>query len=210
MTLHASPEDDALHVYVQPAPAPPGERLDAALSRPQERVQASVGGDVLRGAAGGWATPLVHPSLRPAERGTDDGSGTEQEFEETLLHEAGTDRVLEGLNSNLFVVMRDGSLRTAGVSEGAYPGTVRAAVLELARGSQLFPAGVREVAPTASELAAGEWREVWLTCASRRVAPLTRIWQPVSGAWAETRDSALGLELRRRLAEKIVSKSEPL
>ena len=130
LTVHVSPEDEALHVYVQAAPPPPGVRLDAALSRPVDRAAAAVREDVLRGAAGGWATPLVHPSLAPA---SECGGGVSAGgFEETLLHEAGTDRVLEGLNSNLFVVMRDGSLRTAGVGEGAYPGSMREAVLRLA------------------------------------------------------------------------------
>ena len=75
-------------------------------------------------------------------------------LEETLLHEGKTDKVVENLNSNLFVVMNDGSLRTAGVSEGAYPGSVREAVLKLASESEWFK-GVDEIAPTAAELADG-------------------------------------------------------
>lgn len=204
ITVHASPDDEALHVYVQPAPPPPSPWLDAALLT-RERAAAPVRDDVRRGAAGGWATPLVHPSLQPADGGPEDGG----EFEETLLHEASTDRVIEGLNSNLFAVMRDGSLRTAGVGEGAYPGSVREAVLELARESRLFPAGVSERAPTAAELSAGAWREAWLTCASRRVAPLSRIWQPGAG-WAGLGARALGLEMRSRLEEDMLRASEPL
>ena len=205
ITLHVSPEDDALCIYVQPAPPPPGKWLDAALSTPLERVAAAVRDDVLRGATGGWATPLVHPSLQPAE-----GDGTSGSFEETLLHEARSDRVLEGLNSNLFVVMRDGSLRTAGVHEGAYPGSVREAVLRLARQSDLFPAGVSEVAPTAAELAAGAWREAWLTCASRLVAPLARVWQPSTKGWAELTERELGMQMQMRLHDDVLRDSEPL
>ena len=121
ITLQVSPEVAALQIYVQPCPPAPRRHLEAALSRPRERAAASVREDVLRGATGGWATPMVHPSLEPVEG---------LEVEDTLLHEAGTDRVLEGLNSNLFVVRSDGSLRTAATSEGAYPGSVRDVVLD--------------------------------------------------------------------------------
>ena len=127
-----------------------------------------------------------------------------------MLHEAHSDRVLEGVNSNLFVVMRDGSLRTAGLSEGAYPGSIREAVLLLARESELFAAGVREVAPTAAELARGAWREAWLTCASRRIAPLARIWLPCHEAWAEIGERELGIRMRSRLEERLRGESEPL
>ena len=48
ITMHLSPEDDALHVYVQPAPPPRGPWLDAALSRPLDREAKTVREDVLR------------------------------------------------------------------------------------------------------------------------------------------------------------------
>ena len=215
ITLHVSPADNALHVYVQPAPPPPGEWLDATLSRPLERARASVASDLLRGSSGGWATPLVHPSLTPAKgvaMAGPKGSGCESVgagLEETLLHEQRTEHILEGLNSNLFVVMADGTLHTAGVGQGAYAGSVREIVLRLARESDLF-ARVSESAPTALELAAGMWREAWLTCASRRVAPLRRIWQPSRGEWAELQNCELGVEMRRQLEEEMLSASEPL
>ena len=207
ITMHASPEDDALHLYVQQTPPPPG--ADAALSRPIERAAASVRDDALRGATGGWATPFVHPSLQPAPADESGGGSSSSSLEETLLHEGKTDKVVEGLNSNLFVVMNDGSLRTAGVSEGAYPGSVREAVLKLASESEWFK-GVDEIAPTAAELADGAWREAWLTCASRKVAPLERIWQPTRGEWVEMGENELGRRMRTRLDEVILSESEPL
>ena len=80
---------------------------------------------------------MTHPTNDITNDNDDDGDDDASAdgldgFEETLLHEASTGRILEGLNSNLFVVMNDGSLRTAGISEGAYPGSTREAVLRLA------------------------------------------------------------------------------
>ena len=212
ITLQVSPETETLQVYIQPSPPAPSN-LDAALSRPMERAAANVREDVLRGASGSWATPLVHPSLEPV-RGLS--------VEETLLHEAGTDRVLEGLNSNLFVVFSDGSLRTAATSEGAYPGSMREAVLGLARqpsNAALFPGGIEERAPTVAELTAGQWQEAWLTCSSRKVTPLARVWQPGAvgrgasageGSWTELQGRERGSQMRGLLEEHVRRESEPI
>jgi branched-subunit amino acid aminotransferase/4-amino-4-deoxychorismate lyase len=166
VTLHASPADEALRAYVQPAPPRPAGATEAALSRPLVQAAAEVRGDLLR--TGGWATPQIHPSLAPCAAA---GACSE----ETLLHEAATDRVIEGLTSSLFVVGADGALRTASAAEGAYMGSTRAAVLRLATASALF-SDVRERAPTGATLRSGEWQEAWLACSNRRVAPLARIW----------------------------------
>ena len=213
VTLHVSPDDEALNIYVQPMPPPPASWLDATLSPPLDQAAPEVRDDVHRGgspATSSWATPLVHPVLKaaPIERG----------YEETLLHERTTDRVIEGLGSNLFVVEDVGGgpmLRTAAVSEGAYPGSVRDAVLRLAAASDLFPGGVVESAPTASQLARGAWREAWLTCSGRRVAPLARIWQPAEhegaqGAWAELPQRERGVALRGLLEEEMTRESESI
>jgi len=211
ITVHASTVEGALNVYVQPAPRCPlpADSLDAALSPPLEHAAESVRDDLHRGVLGGWATPLIHPTLDVT---------WDPELEETLLHEATTDLVVEGVNSNLFVMMADGSLRTAGIGEGAYPGSVREAVLDLARrqpsARRLFPGGVHERAATAAQLAAGEWLEAWLTCSSRRVAPLARIWRrgstPGAGSWAELRSRERGWVMRELLDELILRESEPL
>ena len=215
LTVYASPDDPALNVYVQPSPLIP-TNLAAELSAPiadhsTARHDPSRG----RGGAGGngqWATPLVHPTLEAAAKR--DG------FEELLMVLRGSSgaeddvhRVIEGLNSSLFVVGRDGSLRTAGLDDGAYPGSIREAVLRLARSSSLF-GEVIESAPTTRALAAGEWREAWLTCTSRRLVPLSRIWQPTEGpegAWAEVRaQSDVLASMRSLLDEDMVRESEPI
>ena len=67
-----------------------------------------------------------------------------------------------------------------------------------------------EEAPVAADLAAGAWREAWLTCASRRVAPLARIWQPARQGWAELAQLDLGLRMGALLEEEMVRESEPL
>lgn len=213
ITMHVSPYDEASQIYVQSGPPPRDGPLDAILSPPVEQAATSVRSDLHRGASStAWATPLVHPSLQAAEgTGAPDGG-----FEETLLHEATTDCVLEGLTPNLFVVRAsDGSLRTAGVGEGAYPGSVREMVLHLARESSseqshLFPGGVHEEAPTAKQLAAGEWREAWLTCSSRKVAPLARVWWPDGVGWVELPERACGERMRAMLSEEMERTSEPI
>ena len=102
VTLHASPAEPALRTFVQPTPAPLTHPLDAELSHllPPGGARTAVAGDVRRGAQGGWATPLVHPVL--------DASARQQATSELLLHEHATERVIEGLNSNLFVVSSRG------------------------------------------------------------------------------------------------------
>jgi len=218
VTLHASPADPALRTFVQPTPAAPTHPLHAELSHllPPGGARTAVASDVRRGAQGGWATPLVHPVL--------DVSARQQATSELLLHEHATDRVIEGLNSNLFVVSTDGCLRTASEAEGAYPGSVRGLLLQLAAESGLFTAVV-EQAPTAEALLAGHWAEAWLTCSARPLAPLARIWHPGAGhgAWVElprgpsdtpqgcregAEDHAEGM--RRLLEEQMVGQSEPI
>ena len=49
-----------------------------------------------------------------------------------------------------------------------------------------------------------------MTCASRKVAPLERIWQPTRGEWVEMGENELGRRMRTRLDEVILSESEPL
>jgi len=214
ITVRISDDDEELRVHVQPSPPPPGS--EAALSLPREQAAAPIRADRRRGSAGGWATPLVHPSLTPIE-------DAPCAVEETLLHEAGTDRVVEGLNSNLFVVMADGSVRTASAAEGAYTGSMRQAVLALLAGQ------VIERAPSAAGLAAGEWREAWLTSTCRTVAPLSRIWRPApraarfaaedaagaalqhgAGEWIELPSCERGGRLRELLREQMARDSEPI
>lgn len=219
VTLHASPAEPALRTFVQPTPAPLTHPLDAELSHllPPGGARTAVAGDVRRGAQGGWATPLVHPVL--------DASARQQATSELLLHEHATERVIEGLNSNLFVVSTDGCLHTASEEEGAYPGSVRGLLLQLAAESGLF-AAVVEQAPTAEDLLAGHWAEAWLTCSARPLAPLARIWHPGRGAWIElpvprgpsdipqgcpregAKSQAEGM--RRLLDEQMVRQSEPI
>lgn len=214
LTVYASPDDPALNVYAQPSPLPPTD-VAAELSSPFLDHSAARH-DLSRGAENGrWATPLVHPTLEAAAKR--DG------FEELLMVLRGSrgaeseHRVIEGLNSNLFVAGCDGTLRTAGLDEGAYDGSVREAVLRLARSSSLFEE-VIESAPSVRALAAGEWREAWLTCTCRRLVPLSRIWQPEpaepegsEGKWVELRaESDVMTSLRSLLDADMMRESEPI
>ena len=94
---------------------------------------------------------------------------------------------------------------------------MRDVVLDLSRRSSnahLFPGGVEERAATAAELAAGDWQEAWLTCSSRKVAPLARIWRPGAdhgdGCWTELPGRARGSAMRELLEAELQRESEPI
>lgn len=74
----------------------------------------------------------------------------------------------EGSSSNVFVVI-DGELRTPPLDRRILPGTTREVVLELARA--LLPVNLRPVG--VDELQGAQ--EIWISSASRNVAPVTRL-----------------------------------
>lgn len=195
ITMHAAAEDEVVRILVQPSPVPPAPPLDAEFSPPLDHRRRDPT-EVHRGADGSWRTPLVHPTLNAADKGAD--------VEERLLRDH-HDRIIEGLNSNFFVVCGEGKLWTAAEEEGAYGGSVRAAVLRLARTSGLF-SDVIERAPTAHGLGAGEWQEAWLTCMHRRVAPLARIHD--GNGWVALAGSERGERMRVLLDEEMVERGE--
>jgi branched-subunit amino acid aminotransferase/4-amino-4-deoxychorismate lyase len=235
LTLHASvvDGDDSLHtlagrekhrngtfstaprlsLFVQPAPPALTHRdssLCAELAPPsivEEAAAAAARDDLERGADGGWATAHVHPTLSAS-------ASLRKGIDEALLHDERTDRVIEGLTSNLFVVDGGNVLWTASAAEGAYLGTVRAAVLRLAKASTLF-ADVVERAPSATGLRDRDWREAFLTCSLRGIAPLSRVWMPNDQEWAELRtptpgDCGATGALATLLKEEMRRESEPI
>ena len=105
-------------------------------------------------------------------------AGVGGEVEEALLCDA-DGAVLEGTQTNLFVLCADGVLRTA--DAGVLAGTVRGLVLELlARGGTGLPRlelrAPRREGITAPEAAGGEaWRAAFLTSTSRLVLPIDEV-----------------------------------
>jgi hypothetical protein len=78
--------------------------------------------------------------------------------------------VLEGLSSNLFVVYKDGTIRTA--QDGVLYGYVRHLVLECAEkcGLQLDPRPIM-----LHDATAGLWQEAFITSSSRLIFPISKI-----------------------------------
>ena len=81
--------------------------------------------------------------------------------------------LLEGLTSNLFVVYRDGTLRTAAAEGSVLPGFARHLVLEAAEKLGL---SYDETKPVLLQDAVdGLWSEVFVTSAIRLVVPVTSL-----------------------------------
>ena len=81
--------------------------------------------------------------------------------------------LLEGLTSNLFVVYRDGTLRTAAAEGSVLPGSARHFVLEAAEKLGL---SYDETKPVLLQDAVdGLWSEVFVTSAIRLVVPVTSL-----------------------------------
>jgi hypothetical protein len=78
--------------------------------------------------------------------------------------------VLEGLSSNLFVVYKDGTIRTA--QDGVLYGYVRHLVLECAKtcGLQIDPRPI-----VLHDATAGLWQEAFITSSSRLIYPISKI-----------------------------------
>lgn len=128
-------------------------------------------------------------SAQGAYRALPDGA-----HEGLLVGEDGA--LLEGLSSNLFVVL-DGVLRTEDAR--ALRGTTRSMVLELARG--LVPVSLESV--TKGDL--GRAAEVFLTSVSREVLGVVRVDEVTIG---RGRPGSLAKELRRRYRARMRSVAE--
>ena len=105
----------SLCLFVQPTPSA-CTALSAGLAPPSILDTAAVAaarGYLSRGADGGWATPHMHPTLAAA-------TNLHEGVEKALLHDLRSGFMIEGLNSNLFVVDAANVLWTAGQGDGAY------------------------------------------------------------------------------------------
>ena len=127
---------------------------------------------------------------------------------EVYQNESNTDedisdyQVLEGLTSNVFVVMDDNSVRTAGndVLLGYARSLVISAVKELGL-------SIDERPPLLSEMKEGRWREVFLTSSIRILVPVKRIFLKEEGGnlvqkWTHPGDIST---VRNDLLRKIMS-----
>jgi hypothetical protein len=88
--------------------------------------------------------------------------------------------ILEGLTSNLFVIYKDGTVRTADTTK-VLPGYSRYLVLKALRKLKLYGdinLTLDERAPTIQDGIAGLWSEVFLTSSIRLLIPVTRIFIP--------------------------------
>jgi hypothetical protein len=106
------------------------------------------------------------------ERGTNIMSYSNENFIHTL-------ELLEGLISNLFVVYRDGTVRTAPVGL-VLPGYARHLIIQ-----ELNERGFKVDSsnpPTMQDMRDGLWSEVFVTSAIRLVVPVERIIMPGIGA----------------------------
>jgi hypothetical protein len=105
------------------------------------------------------------------ERGTNIMTHTNENFVNTL-------ELLEGLISNLFVVYRDGTVRTAPVGL-VLPGYARHLIIQ-----ELNERGLKvdaSMPPTMQDMIDGLWSEVFVTSAVRLVTPVERIIMPPVG-----------------------------
>ena len=84
--------------------------------------------------------------------------------------------LLEGLSSNLFVIYKDGTLRTA--QEGVLNGYVRHLVLEAAPNCGLRVDTTKPI--TLQDAVDGKWSEAFITSSSRLIWPISRILLPAS------------------------------
>jgi hypothetical protein len=84
--------------------------------------------------------------------------------------------LLEGLSSNVFVIYKDGTLRTA--HEGVLFGYVRHLVMEAAPSCGLKIDTTRPI--TLQDAVDGLWSEVFITSSSRLIWPIERILLPAS------------------------------
>lgn len=104
------------------------------------------------------------------ERGTNIMTYSNENFIDTL-------ELLEGLISNLFVVYRDGTVRTAPVGL-VLPGYARHLIIQ-----ELNERGLKvdsSKPPTMQDMRDGLWSEVFVTSAIRLVIPVERIVMPAS------------------------------
>mmetsp|Transcript_26557 Transcript_26557/g.45200 ORF Transcript_26557/g.45200 Transcript_26557/m.45200 type:complete len:472 (+) Transcript_26557:148-1563(+) len=106
------------------------------------------------------------------ERGTNIMTYSNENFIDTL-------ELLEGLISNLFVVYKDGTVRTAPVGL-VLPGYARHLIIQ-----ELNERGIKVDSsnpPTIQDMRDGLWSEVFVTSAIRLVVPVERIIMPATGA----------------------------
>ena len=106
------------------------------------------------------------------ERGTNIMTYSNENFIDTL-------ELLEGLISNLFVVYKDGTVRTAPVGL-VLPGYARHLIIQ-----ELNERGMKVDSsnpPTIQDMRDGLWSEVFVTSAIRLVVPVERIIMPATGA----------------------------
>lgn len=93
--------------------------------------------------------------------------------------------LLEGLTSNLFVIYKDGTVRTAPKSK-VLPGYSRHLVLKALLSMQMHENNreiklvLDERAPTVQDAIAGLWSEVFVTSAIRLLIPVNRVLKPSS------------------------------
>lgn len=157
----------------------------AIMAKPVAPLDPSVGADPWR--VRGWASPTVHPALS-AEK--DLLAGQEELL---LLHqeEDGQDAVVvEGLNSNLAVLMADGSLAIR--PKGCYLGQTVRDLLERLDGHsggegddavQPPLCQPSEAGATLKDLHHGRWQAAWLLCKFRGAKRLTQVIDPAGKAW---------------------------
>jgi branched-chain amino acid aminotransferase len=170
----------ALRLTVSRGIGEPGLRLSGA-----DQPVAVVAVRPFTGYPGQWYLPgatAIFSTLCKNERsplsGIKSTSNAEHVLARAEAEERGADEALllntrghlvEGSSTNLFVVI-GGALYTPDLSSGCLPGITRAAVLELARASDL---PIREAAVYPSMR--GGWDEAFLTNSLLGVAPLTQV-----------------------------------
>lgn len=113
--------------------------------------------------------------------------------------------VLEGTQTNVFALLNDGRLYTAG--EGILEGTVRRLVLEVcSKGDSSLPTVVLE-APRLTDVRS-RWIGAFLSSTSRLVLPIDDVWIP-KHFWGEDSTDADGIDEERGLVCKRFASPRP-
>ena len=116
-------------------------------------------------------------------------------------------QVLEGLTSNVCVVMDDGTIRTAGYD--VLPGYARRLVFKAATELGL---SIDKKAPLLSEMEAGRWKEVFITSSIRIIVPVKRLFMKSSESNLDKKwtSSNVGATQSGKLLQAILSMDQDI